>query len=78
MGLVMGKMYVLYGDGNEKLSWNASVPEGVAIAQARFEQYLKKGYIACRVEKGGNRGALITEFDPKAEEIMLLSMLEGG
>lgn len=74
----MGKMYILYGENNEKLFWNASIPEEVAIAQSRFEQYLKKGYIACRIEKGGNRGVLIAEFDLKAEEIMLFSMLEGG
>ena len=63
---------------NEGLFWDAGVPEEVAIVQSRFEQYLKKGYIACRIEKDGNRGVQIVEFDPKAEEIILLSMLEGG
>lgn len=74
----MGKMHLLYGDNEENLFWNESVPEEVIIAQAKFEEYLKKSYIACKIEKNGKRGVPISEFDPKAEEIILLPMLEGG
>ena len=74
----MGRMSVLFGNKNENLFWDVSVPEEVAAARLRFEEYIKKGYIACRIEKDGNRGVHIVDFDPKAEEIMLVLILEGG
>lgn len=74
----MGKMYLLYEDSEEKLFWNESVPEEITIAQAQFEEYLKKAYIVCKIEKNGERGVQISEFDPMAEEIIFLPMLEGG
>ena len=74
----MGKMYLLYEDDNQKLFWDESSPEEIAVAQSRFKQYLKEGYLACRIERDGNRGVQIVEFDPKAQEIILVSMVEGG
>ena len=76
--IAMGKMYVLYEGINEGLFWEAGIPEEVAIVQLRFEQYLKEGYIACRIEKNSHRGVQTVEFDPQAEEVILLPMLEGG
>ena len=74
----MGSMQVLFEEGDNQLSWDPSIPEEVRAARSTFEQYVKKGYIACRLDKGGSRGTLIEKFDPEAEEILLLAMLEGG
>jgi hypothetical protein len=69
---------VICETGEEKLLWNPEIPEEVAAAQKRFDECLKKGYIACKVEKDGNLGIQITKFDPKAKVIILLSIFEGG
>lgn len=72
----MGKM-IVYGDKNESLYWDSSVPEETAIAESKFKQYVREGYIASRIE-GGNSGVHILDFDPMAEEIVLIPILEGG
>ena len=73
----MGKM-VVYGDKSESLYWDSSVPEETAFAESKFEHYVKEGYIACRIEEGGNRGVHIVDFDRMAEEIILIPIVEGG
>ncbi len=74
----MGKMYVLFETDDKKISWDTGMPEEICAAKLRFEEYLKHGHIACKIEEDGKKGVTITEFDPEAEEIVLLSMVEGG
>jgi hypothetical protein len=73
----MGKM-VVYGDTSESLYWDASITEETASAKSKFEQYVREGYMACRVEEGGSRGIHIVDFDPMAEEIVLFPIIDGG
>ncbi len=65
----MGKM-IVYGDKHESHWWDSSIPEETAIAESKFKQYLREGYIASKIEKG-TMGVPILDFDPKAEEIVL-------
>ena len=74
----MGTMSRLAEADDKEICWDPNIPEEVAVARARFEHYLKEGYIACRIEKGGRKGVHISEFDPMAEEILLVSIVEGG
>jgi hypothetical protein len=74
----MGKMYILYEDNEGKVFWDESLPEEVAMAQSMFKRYIEKDYIACKIEKNGGQGVQIIEFDPKAKEIILLPIIEGG
>ncbi len=71
-------MMIVYGDKNERLFWDSSIPEEAAAARSKFDQYAREGYTACRVERDGSRGVHIVDFDPMAEEIILFPIVEGG
>ena len=74
----MGIMNCLCQPEDKRVTWNPAIPEEVAEAKAKFEQYLQDGYIACKIERGGTKGVHITEFDPGAEEIMMVQIIDGG
>ena len=74
----MGTMSCLAETHDKTISWDPNIPEEVTAAKIQFGHYIKEGYIACRIERGGTRGVHITEFDPAADEILLVSIVEGG
>ena len=57
---------------NKTISSDPNVPGEVTAANIGFGHYLKEDYSACRIEKAGTRGVHITEFDPAADEILLV------
>ena len=74
----MGWLKVLNGNEEEKLFWRPSSPDEVLTAQAKFTDYLKQGFIACKISADGRTGIQITEFDREAEEIFMLGLADGG
>lgn len=74
----MGWLKVLNGNEEEKFFWNPSSPEEVRKAREKFADYLKQGFIACKITGGGSSGIQITEFDQEAEEIFMLGLADGG
>ena len=74
----MGKISVLHDADHVEIRWDPLLPEEVAFARSMFEQYLREGYVASRIGEDPSKAVQITEFDPSAEEIILLSILEGG
>jgi len=75
---VVRSMCVLDETGDSRIQWDPSNPEEVAKAQLRFEELTKKGYLAYKVNKKGDRGEVILAFDPSAERIILHSAMVGG
>jgi len=74
----MGCLKVLNGDEEENYSWTAGSPEEIRAAQEKFNLYLKRGFIACKIVNQGKTGVQVAEFDPGAEEIFMLGLTEGG
>ena len=74
----MGCLKVLNGDEEENYSWTADSPEEIRAAQEKFNLYLKRGFIACKIVNQGKTGVQISEVDPGAEEIFMLGLTEGG
>jgi len=74
----MGCLKVLNGDEEENYSWTDGSPEEIRAAQEKFNLYLKRGFIACKIVNQGKTGVQIAEFDPGAEEIFMLGLTEGG
>jgi hypothetical protein len=74
----MGLLKVLNGDEGESYSWTPASQEEVQAARERFNQYMKRGFIACKIVNQGKTGVQISEFDPGAEEIFMLGLTEGG
>ena len=48
------------------------------LVRERFNQFMKRGFIACKIVNQGKTGVQISEFDPGAEEIFMLGLTEGG
>ncbi len=81
----MGMLRVMSSRGDDRVSWDARQidtgdPEGLtAVREAEriFAEQRARGATAFRVEKG--RGAMrIDEFDPAAEQIVVVPRVVGG
>lgn len=66
------------GSGDSKFMWDPKSADEVAAAKAQFDALKKKGYIAFTVDKKGEKGELIREFDPELEKIIMTPPLAGG
>ncbi len=64
--------------GDTKLIWDEDATDEVEAAKATFDRLRKKGYVAYSVNKKGDKGEVLTEFDPTAEKIILAPQLKGG
>jgi len=74
----MGLLKVLRGNQEEKYSWSPELASETQAVREKFDQYLKQGFIACKIVDRGKRGVPLTKFDPEAEEIFMLELADGG
>lgn len=73
-----GELAVLDHTGDTKLLWNKDNEDEVDAARTTFQSLTKKGYAAFSVNKKGDQGEQIKQFDPTAERIILVPALVGG
>lgn len=64
--------------GDTKLIWDPSKAVEVDSARAMFNDLKKKGYSAYAVDRKGEKGEVITKFDPDVEKIILAPPTVGG
>jgi hypothetical protein len=70
---VMGK------EGDVKTIWNPKNADEVENARKTFNDMKKKGYLAFKVAKDGEKGEQMTEFDPDAAKmILMVPAFQGG
>jgi len=74
----MGKMNRLGPQGDTKVVWDSENKDEVALAKKQFDEAMDKDFTAYRVKKGGKNSMKMTEFDPDAEQIILVPVVEGG
>lgn len=68
-----------FDEGHAKIEWDSKDPKDVEAARDMFIKQKAKGYAAYRVDpKNGDKGEKITEFDPKAEKIIMIPAIAGG
>ena len=75
---VFGELAILDGTGDTKVIWDPHNSDEVEAAKAQFDALRKKGFLAYTVNKKGDKGEVITKFDPDAEKIILSPPLVGG
>jgi len=75
---VKSELCCLNHEGDKRLMWDPSNGEELKEAEATFDDYKKKGYMAYRVNKKGEEGAVIDSFDPSAERIIMRPQMVGG
>ena len=74
----MGVLAVMGVEGDTKLIWTPGNADEVENAKRTFKDLKKKGYIAYYVEDDGERGEVITEFDPMLSKIIMAPPMRGG
>jgi hypothetical protein len=75
---MVGILATLAPAGDLKSTWDSERPDEVSAARKQFDDLTKKGYLAFKVKKDGDKGELIREFDPEAEKIILSPPVRGG
>jgi len=74
----IGIMRILDMNGDRRIVWRKkSIPE-IEEAKKEFRKAIIDGHIAFKVDNGGSKGEKLTEFDPTAEEIILVPPMVGG
>ena len=73
-----GIMNVPDKTGHTKISWNKNTPAEVEMARSAYDNAIGKGYQAFSVRTDGTQGTRLREFDPNAQEIMMVPRLQGG
>jgi hypothetical protein len=75
----MSEMAIMDRSGDTKLIWDPDNADEVANAKRTFDDLLKKGFMAFKVEgRKGDKGEQIKTFDPKAEKLILTPAMAGG
>lgn len=64
--------------GDTKLIWDGGNQDEVDAARETFKRLKGKGYAAYAVKKDGEKGKVVTEFDPEAEKIIMAPAVVGG
>lgn len=72
------ELVILDQTGDTKIIWDPEKAEEVAHARETFDKLRKKGYAAYSVNKKGDKGEVIREFDPDAEKMILAPQMVGG
>lgn len=65
-------------DGDLKVIWDSDKPEEVAHARKTFTEFKSKGYLAYQVNKAGDKGEVMKDFNAEAEKIILAPRMMGG
>lgn len=74
----MPELAVMGPEGDLKTIWSADNQDEVDAAKKQFTDLKKKGYLAFKVKKDGEKGELINEFDAGAEKLIMTPPVRGG
>jgi hypothetical protein len=72
------EMAVMDHTGDTKTIWDTDDPVQVEVARDTFNKLKKKGYIAYKVKKDGEKGEMMREFDPEAGKVIMSPAMAGG
>jgi hypothetical protein len=74
----MGEMRVMGVEGDLKSIWDPESEGEVEAMKKQFNELKKKGMVAYRVDKKGEKGSLMDEFDSDAGKIIFAPGMKGG
>lgn len=75
----MGEMRILTKSGDDKVSWDPNDDKSTDFAEKQFNEYIKKGYKAYRLDEEGKKaGWPIKEFPPHAAKLLFIPKIVGG
>ena len=65
-------------DGDTKHMWDSANPDEVEAAKTMFEGFKKKGYAIFAVNKDGDKGEQVREFNATAGKLIFVPPMKGG
>lgn len=75
---IMGELCELNVNGDTKTIWDSENADEVENARRVFNDLKKKGFSIFRVDKKGEKGERMHEFDPDAEKMIAVPRIAGG
>lgn len=75
---VFGVLCTMDETGDSPMQWDKNNPEQVAKARGRFDDLIKQGYLGYKVNAKGDKGSVLSAFDPSAERIIMAPPMVGG
>ena len=75
----MGKITVLDRSGDTETRWSPDDSVLTKAAKEKFDKYRGYGYSAWSVDpQDESKAELVKDFDPQAEELLLMPQFKGG
>lgn len=75
---VKHELCVMDDTGDSKLIWEEDNQAEVDAAKQMFDSLKKKGYLAYKVDKRGDKAEVIDHFDRSLEKIIMAPQMKGG
>lgn len=72
------EMIVLTSEGDTKYKWDTSIEDEQNQAEIIFNEYKEQGFSIFRLSDGGERGEVLSSFDPDAQTLLFIPKLVGG
>ena len=74
----MNECKVLDPNGHTRTSWDTGNPEEVERARRIFDDLMKRGYRAFRMDGGAGESVPKSAFDPKDKETLFVPPIRAG
>lgn len=74
----MGELCELSSLGDVKTIWSKDNDDEIEAAREQFNKLKKKGYLAFKVKKDGDKGEMVDKFEEEAEKYILTPPVRGG
>lgn len=74
----MNEFKVLDPNGHTRTSWDTGNPEEVERARRIFDDLMKRGYRAFRMDGGAGESVPKSAFDPKDKETLFVPPIRAG
>lgn len=72
------ELVILDATGDTRIIWDPDRPEEVAQAKKTFTELKAKGYLAYAVNRKGDKGEVLREFNADVEKMILAPQTVGG
>ncbi len=72
------ELVILDASGDTKIIWDPEKADEVAHAKETFTKLKAKGYLAYSVNRKGDKGEVLREFDADADKMILAPATIGG
>jgi hypothetical protein len=73
-----GLMRILCENGDDRMTWDRTVGQEVKDAFKKFKELINKGHVAYAARPDGKKGRKLEEFDPNAEEVIMVPHTRPG